>query len=96
MCRFLLVAALINAYTGVALCQNSTGAISGQVRDPSSASIAAARVRVTNQETGLTRVVTTNELGQYTAPSLPGLLNSPEAHSQVGIFSPSRCCPQLS
>ncbi|HEY3379328.1 MAG TPA: TonB-dependent receptor [Armatimonadota bacterium] len=56
---------------GVALSQNSTGSISGLVRDSSAASIGGARIQVTNQDTGLTRALATNELGQYTAPSLP-------------------------
>lgn len=58
-------------WCGAALAQNSTGSIAGVVRDPSGAVIGGAKVRVTNQETGLTRSAVTNDLGQYTVPALP-------------------------
>ncbi len=66
---FSLMSALLSL--GGAWAQNSTGSITGSVRDPSGAVIAGAEVRVANQGTGLTRVVISNDLGQYTAPSLP-------------------------
>ena len=48
-----------------------TGSFSGTVVDPSSASIAGASVTVTNQETGESRTVQTNESGDFTVTTLP-------------------------
>jgi Carboxypeptidase regulatory-like domain len=51
--------------------QKITGTISGVVTDPSGAVVAKASVSIINGETGLTRNVTTNDSGEYTAPDLP-------------------------
>lgn len=53
------------------LAQKITGAINGVVSDPSGAVIAKATVTITNIGTGLTRTVTTNDMGEYIAPDLP-------------------------
>lgn len=68
---FVAALATGSLWIGPALAQNSTGSITGIVRDPSAAVIGGAKVHVANQETGLTRVVATNDLGQYIVPSLP-------------------------
>jgi hypothetical protein len=51
--------------------QKITGTISGVVSDPTGAVVPQATVTITNTETGLVRTVTTNEIGEYTAPDLP-------------------------
>jgi hypothetical protein len=47
------------------------GELSGTVRDETGASLPGVTVTVTHVETGLTRVVTTDESGRYRAPLLP-------------------------
>ena len=55
------------------LAQTSTGTIDGTVRDSSAAVVAGANVTVTNLDTGIKRVVTSDEAGRYHAPQLlPG------------------------
>ncbi|PYX71972.1 MAG: hypothetical protein DMG78_13705 [Acidobacteria bacterium] len=51
--------------------QKSTGTISGVVSDPTGAVVPQATVIITNVETGLTRTVTSNEMGEYVAPDVP-------------------------
>lgn len=51
--------------------QVPTGTISGTVTDPSGAVIQKATVRVTNKNTGATRVIQTEDSGAFSAPSLP-------------------------
>ena len=51
--------------------QKITGTISGVVSDPTGAVVPQATVTIANTETGLVRTVTTNEIGEYTAPDLP-------------------------
>ena len=51
--------------------QTATGQITGTVTDTSGAIMPKVKVTVTNQETGLTRESTTNDLGAYTVPLLP-------------------------
>lgn len=56
----------------VARAQTSTvGSISGTVRDPSGAAVAKADVTITEETTGQTRTVRTDEDGFYSAQSLP-------------------------
>jgi hypothetical protein len=53
--------------------QEYRGTINGRVTDPSGATIAGAKVRVTNMETGVASDATTNDEGNYQAPFLlPG------------------------
>jgi len=54
-----------------ALCQNSTGTITGTVHDPSDAVVGAARVTARNEETGLTRSAESAAEGLYRIPLLP-------------------------
>ena len=51
--------------------QTITGTISGVVSDPTGAVVPQATVTITNHATGLSRTVTTNDMGEYTAPDLP-------------------------
>ena len=61
----LLMGALLLLFTAQGLSQEAT--IVGTVTDPSGAAVANAKVTLTNVETGLAKVVTTNDSGQYTA-----------------------------
>ena len=51
--------------------QAVSGTILGTVTDPTGAVISNAKVTLVNEGTGLTRTVTTDANGEYTAPSLP-------------------------
>ncbi|MGH9632287.1 MAG: carboxypeptidase regulatory-like domain-containing protein, partial [Bryobacteraceae bacterium] len=55
----------------VALAQAPTAELTGTIRDASGAVVPAAEVSATNEETGLTRTVGSNDLGFYTVPLLP-------------------------
>jgi hypothetical protein len=48
-----------------------TGALSGTVKDHSGAVLSAARISVINNNTGVTRALTTNNPGFYSAEALP-------------------------
>jgi hypothetical protein len=61
---FLLLAASLAALA-------QSGTIQGVVKDPSDAVVAAAKVTITNLDTGLRRELSTNDQGFYTAPTLP-------------------------
>ena len=60
---------LLAATTGLG--QSTSGSITGTVKDNNGAPIADANVLVTNPATNLTRKVTTNSVGVFTAPQLP-------------------------
>ena len=62
---------LFMGWANVVSAQTVTGTILGNVTDPSGASIPDAKVTVTNNNTRLERVVSTNTLGTYVAPFLP-------------------------
>lgn len=51
--------------------QSPQGTIVGTVTDPSRAVVAQVKVLVTNQDTGVTRELTANTAGEYSAPFLP-------------------------
>src|SRR5262245_9446914 len=53
------------------LAQQITATIRGTVTDATQAVIAAAKVTVSNESTGLTRSTTTNSAGNYSFPNLP-------------------------
>jgi hypothetical protein len=63
LCLFLLAVV-------AGLAQSERGTITGQVRDTSGAVIPGARVVVTDTATNSSTVLTTNDAGEYTAPSL--------------------------
>src|SRR5579862_1555205 len=50
--------------------QETMGTISGTVKDSSGSAIAGATVVILNEETGISRTVTSDDGGRYTAPSL--------------------------
>ncbi|MBI4442117.1 MAG: TonB-dependent receptor [Acidobacteria bacterium] len=56
---------------GVLAFAQSAGTIAGTVSDSTGAVIPGASVTARNVETGLTRMLTTNERGRYTAPQIP-------------------------
>ena len=56
---------------GSAHAQTPTGTITGLVTDPTGAPVAAANVRLTNLDSGLTRSLTTSLEGDYNAVALP-------------------------
>src|SRR5689334_23817014 len=62
--------------------QVNTATLSGTVRDESGAVLPGVSVTVQNQDTGISRTVTTNETGRYAAPAL-GLSNY-----QVSVLLP--------
>ncbi len=54
-----------------AFAQKITGTLRGEVTDPTGAVISGAKVTITNEDTGLTRTVTTTSAGIYSADNLP-------------------------
>jgi hypothetical protein len=67
-CCALLMAAIA---ASTALAQSVSGTILGTVTDSSGAIVAGAKVTIINEGTALTRTVTSDANGEYTAPSLP-------------------------
>jgi hypothetical protein len=65
----LLVVAVLLPF-GTLKAQTVTGTILGNVLDPSGAAVANVQITVTNQDTGVSRAVTTTADGVYTVPSL--------------------------
>src|SRR5713101_9779339 len=55
---------------GQANAQVSGATLSGTITDPSGAAIAGAKLSITNTATGITRDVTTDSAGFYSAPNL--------------------------
>ena len=53
-----------------AFAQTASGVISGVVQDESGAVVPAANITVTNQETGISRTVTSDSAGRYRVPGL--------------------------
>src|SRR2546425_13054794 len=68
--RLLLAIAILTAGRDFA-CAQVTATISGKVEDASGAAVGGAIVAVKNVETGATRTVMTDEMGNYRALSLP-------------------------
>jgi hypothetical protein len=54
-----------------AAAQAVTGTILGTVTDSTGGTVAGAKVTITNQNTGLTRTVTSDASGEYTVPQIP-------------------------
>ena len=66
----------------------TTSAIAGQVNDPTNAGVPGATVTITDQETGLKRVVKTDDSGQFNFPQLkPGTYS---AQVEADGFAPQR------
>ena len=75
MRRLVLVAGLLYGAMGIASAQTG-GQISGEVRDPSGATVPSASVTVTNTATNVVRMTETNTAGLYSFPDLtPGMYN---------------------
>ena len=71
--KALLCTALLVFFSGSALAQNATGTLVGSVKDANGAAVPNAAVTITNVDTREVRTLTTNEVGDYTAPLLkPG------------------------
>ena len=69
----LLALLAISIWSGVAVAQTTTGALRGQVVDPSGAVLSVVEVTLTNQETGVVSRISTTSAGTYSFPSLiPG------------------------
>jgi len=68
-----LVVALFLTFTTSFICaQNAnTGEIKGTVSDPSGALVSGVTVTITNVQTGVAKVLSTNSAGIYDAPSMP-------------------------
>src|SRR6266567_2030794 len=72
MRRFVLAVGLLGTLSGIALAQTS-GEITGEVKDPSGAVAPNAAVTVTNTATNIGRATMTNTSGVYSFPNLmPG------------------------
>ncbi|HEU0179401.1 MAG TPA: carboxypeptidase regulatory-like domain-containing protein, partial [Blastocatellia bacterium] len=69
--RLIHALALMLLAATIGLGQSTSGSITGTVKDNNGAPIADANVLVTNPATNLTRKVTTNSVGVFTAPQLP-------------------------
>ena len=53
------------------LAQSDNGSVVGFVKDPSGAFVPKAKVTLTNEATGLSRVTSTNDAGYYVVPNVP-------------------------
>ncbi len=83
--RKLVVLVLGFAFMGsLVLAQVNTATIAGTVSDESGAVLPGANVVLTNQDTGITRTVTANAAGRYTAPALS--LGNFEIRAQLAGF----------
>ena len=69
--RALCVVALSLGLAASAAAQSVSGTILGTVTDSTGATVAGAKVTIVNEGTGLTRVLTADSNGEYTAPALP-------------------------
>ena len=73
-----IVLAMLLGTAGQSWAQTATGQITGTIKDASGAVMAGAKVKVSNEKTGLTRETTTSDTGDYVFPLLP-----------VGVYSVS-------
>jgi len=75
-CNFNWATALVLVLTllgSAAMAQRTTGALRGQVLDPQGATVANAKITVTDQETGVVSTTVTSSAGTWNVPSLiPG------------------------
>src|SRR5262245_9341903 len=73
MMRFLSTRLLPLLFAASALFSQTLGTVTGEVRDPTGATIPGVEITVRNVETNVPRTVTTNEEGVYVVPALnPG------------------------
>jgi len=74
--RILLIAAIACLVSAPMFAQVTSGTIYGTVKDPSGAYVKGAIVTVTNPSNGITRQITTSDVGDFVAPNLlPGTYN---------------------
>jgi len=66
-----LYAVLVFIFTSAAVTQTFRGSINGTVTDSSGAAVPGAQVKVSSPDTGLSRTITTNDVGEYSASELP-------------------------
>ena len=71
-----------------AFAQSERGTITGTIRDSSGAVIPAAKVVLTNTQTGVTATMTSNADGEYTIPQLPVGTYSVRIEKEGGAVSP--------
>src|ERR1700677_2139263 len=62
---------VVVCFSGIALGQQTTGAISGTVVDPSGAAISGAAVEVTGEATSISRSVVSDSSGRYVVDLVP-------------------------
>lgn len=67
----LLLLLTIGLLVSVRAQSSTAGNITGTVRDPQGAALPKVDITITDEKTGTTRTVTTNDDGFYNAPSLP-------------------------
>ncbi|MGH9803187.1 MAG: carboxypeptidase regulatory-like domain-containing protein, partial [Blastocatellia bacterium] len=67
----LWVAAALMLFPSFASAQGIRASVTGRVTDPSGAIVLGAKVTITNTGTNETRVVQTNDAGEYTVPQIP-------------------------
>jgi len=68
---FAAIAVLVLVFSPAAVAQVITGSISGTVADETGAVLPGVEVSVSNQDTGFSRTIITDDRGAYRAPSLP-------------------------
>src|ERR1700693_491919 len=74
MLHSVLILGITLLLTGHSYAQVAGATLAGTVTDPSGAAIAGAKVSIANRATGVTRDVTTDSAGLYSAPNLqPGV-----------------------
>jgi hypothetical protein len=66
-----LFALLVLVFTSAAVSQTFRGSIRGTVTDSTGAAVSGAQVKVFSPDTGLSRTMTTNDEGEYSASELP-------------------------
>src|SRR5436309_15883456 len=62
---------LATAFGAAAWCQSDLSTITGTVQDPSNSAVPKAKVTVTNEGNGISRITDTNEAGNYTVSNIP-------------------------
>ncbi len=86
--RLVLVLSLVVVLSLAATAQTVTGTVQGTVSDRSGGVIPGVTVTIRNAETGLTRVVVTNETGFFNAPFLP--IGRYDVSAELSGFGQSR------
>jgi hypothetical protein len=70
LARYWLIAIMALLLAPFAYCQVAGGTLSGTITDPSGAVVPGASVAITDTSTGITRTLTTDNAGFYSAPNL--------------------------